>query len=140
LSASQSRDRHRGLKVVSALTDVVLQPFGSYLHARCIRPGLCHVAGGLVAGFDLSALFKRVVRGVGFRVKFLGRLLQNSFVQVLSAPILHQLTRSATSLISASKRRGSLHLYDVGEDLDHLGVSEEALEELLFVLGFHLAH
>ena len=80
------------------------------------------------------------MQGVGFRVEFLWRFLQNSFVYILATTTLHILAETITLLAQVGIRGLGLNLYDVRQDLDHLGIGEEALEELLFILGFHLAH
>jgi len=123
--------------VVSTLTEVVMQS----LCTRCIRPGLCCKARCLVVdNFDLRSRFMVVKGRVSFLIKFFGRFIQNSFVKVLATPTLHRPTFRTTWLIADSISWYGLYFYDVREDLDHLGISEEALEKIFFVLGFHLTH
>lgn len=53
------------------------------------------------------------MQGVGFRVKFLWRLLQNSFVYVLAATTLHILAVTITLLAQVGIRGLGLNIYDV---------------------------
>ena len=66
--------------------------------------------------------------------------MQNPFVYVLSSATLDTLAETITFLRLVRICGCILNFNDVGKDLDHLRIGKEALEELFFILCFHLAH